>query len=118
MIPIKASVLATLLLSTHLFFILTPYGNHVAYEVHLAGGITGFLICGGAALIHRYRWKDVIPASEIPYAAVELETLAYKLARDDAGGLGEADRKRYTQLKEALRFEDIPSVEEIRAQKS
>lgn len=118
MIPIRASVLATLLLSTHLFFIFTPYGNHVAYEVHLIGGLSGFLLCGAAALIHRYRWKDVIPVSEIPFVAVELETLAYKLARDDAGKLAEEDLKRYAQLKEALRFEDIPSVEEIRAQKS
>lgn len=115
MIPIRASVLATLLLSMHLFYILTPYGNHVAYEVHLGGGVFGFLFCGGAALLHRYRWRDVIPKPEIPYAAVELETLVYRLARSEDGRLPEDQQQRYDLLKQALRFEDIPSVEEIRA---
>jgi membrane associated rhomboid family serine protease len=115
MIPVQASVLAVLLLSTHLFFIVTPYGNHVAYDVHLVGGISGFLICGGAAMIHRYRWRDVIPKPEIPYAAVELETLTYKLAREEGNELGVEEMKRYNLLKQALRFEDIPSVEELRA---
>lgn len=115
MIPMRASVLATLLLSTHLFFILTPYGNHVAYEVHLVGGITGFFICGGSALLHRHRWRYVIPAPEIPYAAVELETFNYRLARNGDAALNPDDRKRYELLKQALRFEDLPSVEELRA---
>ncbi|MGA0368943.1 MAG: rhomboid family intramembrane serine protease [Kiritimatiellia bacterium] len=115
MIPMRASVLATLLLSTHLFFILTPYGNHVAYEVHLGGGLTGFFFCGGAALLHRRRWRDVIPKPEIPYAAVELESLVYRIARSEAPGLPEAEQQRYELLRQALRFEDIPSVEEIRA---
>lgn len=115
MIPMRASVLAMLLLSTHLFFIVTPYGNNVAYDVHLVGGVSGFLICGGAAMIHRYRWRDVIPKPEIPYAAVELETLTYKLARDEAPELAAVEMKRYELLKQALRFEDIPSVEELRA---
>lgn len=114
MIPMRASVLATLLLSTHLFFILTPYGSRVAYEVHLIGGICGFLFCGGAALWHRYQWRDVIPRPEVPYAAVELETFNYRLARHGAGCLSEGERKRYDVLKQALKFEDLPSVEEIR----
>ncbi|MDF3130018.1 rhomboid family intramembrane serine protease [Kiritimatiellaeota bacterium B1221] len=118
MIPMRASVLATLLLSTHLFFILTPYGNHVAYDVHLAGGLTGFLFCGGAALLHRYQWRDVIPKPEIPYAAVELETLAYRIAQKEGDEVDAEELKRYETLKKALRFEDVPSVEEIRAQRA
>lgn len=115
MIPMRASVLATLLLSTHIFFVLTPYGNHVAYEVHLLGGISGFLFCGGAALYHRYKWRNVIPSPEIPYAAVELETFNYRLAHNGNDSLNESDRARYEVLRQALRYEDLPSVEEIRA---
>lgn len=115
MIPVRASVLAILLLSIHLFFIMTPYGNHVAYEVHLGGGLAGFFLCGGAALFHRYRWRNVIPKPEIPYAAVELETLAYRIARSEEA-LGEEERMRYELLRKALRYEDVPSVQEIRAQ--
>ncbi|WFB34393.1 rhomboid family intramembrane serine protease [Kiritimatiellota bacterium B12222] len=116
MIPVRASVLATLLLSTHLFFILTPYGNNVAYEVHLVGGVTGFIFCATAAFLHRQQWKDVIPEPEIPYASVELETLTYRLAHLHGEALPEEDQKRYDLLKQALRFEDIPSLQELQAQ--
>lgn len=113
MIPLKAYVLAVLLLTTHLFFILTPYGSNVAYDVHLAGGLAGFFMAGGAALLHRKRYQDVIPRPEIPYAKVELETLAYRLA--GPGDTDESDRIRYRQLREILKFDDIPSVEELKA---
>jgi len=115
MIPMRAAVLAVLMLSTHLFFILTPYGTRVAYDVHLFGGLTGFLFCGGLALRHRLRWRDVINPAEIPFACVEFETLAYRLAMSPQRELSEMELKRYQFLREALRFEDVPSVEEIKA---
>lgn len=116
MIPMRASVLAVLLLTSHLFFILTPFGSNVAYDVHLAGGLAGFFMAGGAALLHRRRYQEVIPRPEIPYARVELETLAYRLAEEPQ--VEPADQERYHQLKEILRFEDIPSVEELKASRT
>lgn len=113
MIPIKAYVLAVLLLTSHLFFILTPYGSNVAYDVHLGGGLAGFLMAGGAAVLHRRKYRDLIPTPELPYAKVEMETLAYRIADDVA--LEDTDRSRYALLREILRFEDIPTVEELRA---
>jgi membrane associated rhomboid family serine protease len=113
MIPVKAYVLAVLLLTSHLFFILTPYGSNVAYDVHLGGGLAGFLMAGLAALRHHRRYEHLIPAPERPYATVELETLAYRMA--DGDEVSEADEHRYRQLREILRYEDIPSVEELRA---
>lgn len=113
MIPIKASVLAVLLLTSHLFFIFTPYGSNVAYDVHLGGGLAGFFLAGGAALLHRRRYQNFISTPELPNARVELETLAYRLA--ESGEVTETDQSRYAQLREILRFEDIPSVEELKA---
>lgn len=115
MIPMRASVLAVILLSTHLFFIVTPYGSNVAYDIHLIGGLTGFLIAGGTALLHRFRWRDVIPRPEIPYVCVELETLAYRIAEKGQREVSTEDHQRYEFLKNVLRYEDVPSVEEIRA---
>lgn len=112
MIPLKAYVLAVLLFTMHLFFIVTPYGTNVAYDVHLGGGVAGFLMAGVAAALHRRRFRHLIPWSERPYALVELETLAYRLAEE---GEREEEWERYRQLREVLRYEDIPSVEEIRA---
>jgi membrane associated rhomboid family serine protease len=116
MIPMRASVLAVVLLSTHLFFIVTPYGSNVAYDVHLIGGLTGFLIAGGTALRHRLRWRDVFARPEIPYVCVEMETLAYRIAKEGPQGVSSEEKKRYDFLKNVLRYEDVPSVEEIRAQ--
>jgi membrane associated rhomboid family serine protease len=113
MIPLKAYVLAVLLFTTHLFFIVTPYGTNVAYDVHLGGGVAGFLMAAVAAGLHRRRFRHLIPGSERPYALVELETLAYRLAEENAGN--EEEWSRYRQLREILRYEDIPSVEEVRA---
>jgi membrane associated rhomboid family serine protease len=113
MIPMKASILAVLLLTSHIFFIVTPYGSNVAYDVHLAGGLAGFFMAGGAALLHRKRYQHIIPAPEVPYAKVELETLAYRLAEE--AEVEDADHSRYHRLREILRFEDIPSVEELKA---
>jgi len=115
MIPLKAYVLAVILLTTHLFFILTPFGSNVAYDVHLGGGVAGFLMAGGAALLHRRKYRDLIPTPELPYAKVELETLACRLAETEE--VSESDRSRYQDLRQILRFEDIPSVEELRAMK-
>ncbi|MEX2606196.1 MAG: rhomboid family intramembrane serine protease [Kiritimatiellia bacterium] len=115
MIPMRASVLAVILLSTHLFFIVTPYGSNVAYDVHLTGGLTGFMVSGGTALLHRFRWRDVIPRPEIPYVCVEMETLAYRIAEKGPREVSPEEHQRYEFLKNVLRYEDVPSVEEIRA---
>lgn len=115
MIPMRATVLAVLMLSSHLFFILTPYGGRVAYDVHLLGGLTGYLISGGLALTHRLRWRGAIPAPEVPYACVELESLVHKLARTESQALSGEEWSRYRVLKDALRYEDVPSLAEVRA---
>jgi len=116
MIPVRASVLAVLLVSTHLFFILTPYGGPVAYDVHLFGGFTGFVVAWTLAHLHRREWRDVFPPSERFYACVEMETLAHQLAGCEAPEeAAPEDWNRYRKLKEALRYEDVPSVEELRA---
>ena len=115
MIPMKASVLAVLLLTSHIFFIVTPYGNAVAYDVHLGGGLAGFALTWCAAWWHRRSVRPELPDPEIPYARVELETLTYRLAAIPDSP--ETEWKRYLELRNLLRFEDIPSVDELSARR-
>jgi rhomboid protease GluP len=118
MIPLKATVLAVILLTTHLFFMFTPYGGRVAYDVHVFGGLAGYLMSYTFSFLHRREWRDAFPATEVPYACVELETLAYQLARAPEEDQSPETWSRYHQLRQALRFEDVPSVEELRATRS
>jgi membrane associated rhomboid family serine protease len=115
MIPLRATVLAVLLVTSHLFFMFTPFGGRVAYDVHLFGGVAGYAIAACLVALHRRQWKDAFPPSERAYACVELETLAYELSRVDPGERDPEQWTRYQRLREALRYEDIPSVEELRA---
>lgn len=43
--PMRAWVLGLVLVTVHLFFMFTPYGGRVAYDVHLFGGFAGYLYC-------------------------------------------------------------------------
>ena len=118
MIPIRASVLAVLLVTSHLFFMLTPYGGPVAYDVHLFGGLTGYAVAWTLAARHRREWRDVFPPSERVYAEVELETLAYRLSEIEAPREAAPEAwRRYCRLREALRYDDVPWMEELRALK-
>jgi len=115
MIPLRATVLAVLLVTTHVFFMITPFGGRVAYDVHLFGGMIGYGVAAWLVLRHRRQWKDAFPPSERAYACVELETLAHELAKQDQEGWDPEKSTRYERLREALRYEDIPSVEELKA---
>lgn len=118
MIPLRASVLAVLLVTTHVFFMLTPYGGRVAYDVHLFGGLAGYAVAWTLAARHRREWRDVFPPSERVYARVELESLAHELARVEAPREAAPEAwDRYCRLREALRYEDVPWLEEVRALK-
>jgi hypothetical protein len=111
-------VLAVFLVSTHVFFMLTPFGGNVAYDVHLFGGLTGYLFAWTVARRHRREWRGVFPPSERAYARVELEALAYQLA-DLEVPEAEAPEAwdRYQKLSRALRYDDVASVEELRGRK-
>ncbi len=108
MLPMKATVLAVVLVTSHLFFLLTPYGGNVAYDVHLMGGGCGWAIAAWAAAHHRRVWKDRMPRREVPYAMAELELIAARM-RDGDPPRSEAERSRIEFLLQALRFEDFHS---------
>jgi membrane associated rhomboid family serine protease len=108
MIPARASVLAVLLVSSHVFFMLTPYGGRVAYDVHLFGGLAGYAFAAAAARRHARR-VGAAPAGTDPE---EFEALVLRLAR---GGepLTEQEQQRYDRLRELLRYADVLTLEEI-----
>ncbi len=118
MIPLRATVLAVLLVTTHVFFMLTNYGGSVAYDVHLFGGLMGYAVASCLVMRHRRQWRDAFPPSERAYACVELESLAHELAPQEEEGWDPEKRTRYQRLREALRYEDIPSVEELRVNRA
>jgi len=115
MIPIRATVLAVLLVTSHVFFLVTPFGGAVAYDVHLFGGLAGYAFTGGLALAHRRRWRGTVDEPERPYACVELESLVHRLAAEGSRPLTDEEWRRYRLLRDALRYEDVPSLEELRA---
>ncbi len=114
MIPMRAMVLAVLLLSSHIFFMFTPYGGNVAYDVHLFGGLTGF---GYAALLswrHRRRWRAQWQGFDVLQARREFEHLLMLAAEGGEGALLPAEAERLRELQAALRYEDVPTLSELR----
>jgi membrane associated rhomboid family serine protease len=113
MIPLKASTLAVLMLTVHLFFMFTPYGGRVAYDVHLYGGLAGYLFARSVAQRHmrkiRSQAPDLNPAEDV----AELEGLVIRLAREEEP-LSDSEQQRYDFLREALRYEDVLTVEEAK----
>lgn len=112
MIPLRASTLAVLMMTAHLFFMFTPYGGRVAYDVHVYGGLTGYAF---AAWISRRHWRAVTardPALDADRDLPELESMVLRLARGDEP-LSPEESRRYDLLKEALRYQDVLTVEEL-----
>lgn len=112
MIPLRASTLAVLMLTVHLFFMFTPYGGRVAYDVHLYGGLTGFAFAWWVSRGHLRRFRKRLPDLDPVRDIAELEGLVVRLARGDEP-LSEAELARYALLKEALRYADVLTVEEL-----
>lgn len=114
MIPLRASTLAVLMMTAHVFFMFTPYGGLVAYDVHVYGGLAGF---GYALWVSRRHLRRVRARGGVvdpERDAAELEGLVVRMARDGEM-LSEAERARYVFLREALRYADVLTVEEVQA---
>jgi len=71
MIPLRATVLAVLLVTSHVFFMLTNYGGGVAYDVHLFGGLMGYGVASFLVLQHRRQWRGAFPPPDRPIAHLE-----------------------------------------------
>lgn len=115
MIPLRASTLAVLMLTAHVFFMFTPYGGRVAYDVHLYGGLTGFAFARWVSGRHLHRILARAPELDPARDAAELEGLVVRLARGDEP-LSDSERERYDFLREALRYEDVLTLEEVQGQ--
>ena len=106
MIPIRAVTLAVILTSVHIFFILTPYGTGIAWDVHLFGGLAGYLFTLSLALRHRAHWKAQLatwdPESWIP----EYEQLAQRKFLGEEP-LSATEQARHDLLRDVLRYEDV-----------
>jgi membrane associated rhomboid family serine protease len=107
MIPMRASVLAVIMLTVHLFFMLTPYGGNVAYDVHLMGGLIGYAFALAVASSYRRAWRSQLPARDVPNACVEMEDLLDRAARNASPGLSDSENARLRWLEQALRYEDV-----------
>ncbi len=114
MIPLRAVTLAVLMVSVHLFFMITPYGGQVAYDVHLFGGLAGYGFAMAAATLHRRQWQSHLPNLDRERDAVELEALIVRMVRGDEP-LSEAELERFHTLQKALRYEDVVTVEEAKS---
>ena len=114
MIPMRAAVLAVMLCLSHIFFILTPYGGHVAYDVHLFGGFMGFAYASVLSRAHRSRWKSQWQGIDFKSAVQELEGYNWRIAREGMNTLTPEEQQAQHRLQRALRYEDVPTVEEIR----
>ena len=117
MIPLRASTLAVLMLTAHLFFMFTPYGGMVAYDVHLYGGLTGFGFAWWVSWQHACKVRKQAPDLDPERDVAELETLVVRLARADEP-FSEEERARYDFLREALRYQDVLTLEEVRGQEA
>jgi membrane associated rhomboid family serine protease len=115
MIPLRASTLAVLMLTAHIFFMFTPYGGRVAYDVHLYGGLTGYGFAWWVSRRHLRRIRAQNPDLDPARSVAELEGLVVRQAREREP-LSEEELQRYAFLKEALRFEDVLTLEELEGQ--
>jgi len=111
MIPMRATVLAVLLLTSHLFFILTPYGGQVAYDVHLFGGLAGWAVTLFLATAHRRHWQSRLAEADPSRLTGEYETLLLRAARGE-DPLTPGELERLHTLQQALRYEDVLTPEE------
>ena len=116
MIPIRAVTLAVILTSVHIFFILTPYGVGIAWDVHLFGGLAGYLFILSLALRHRAAWKAKLVAWEPAQWIPEYEDLIRRRILGETP-LSAGEAARLEELREALRYEDVPPPEEIAAER-
>ncbi|GEM_PF-1161155 len=115
MIPVRASVLGMLLFSSHLFFMFTPYGGRVAYDVHLAGGLLGFVLAWSMAFVHQRRCFRAHPDLNMAAAKAEWEAMLYRLNQPEgAASFSEAEWSRYHVLEEWLRYKDVLRLEELK----
>lgn len=112
MIPMRAVVLAVLLVTSHIFFIITPFGGAVAYDVHLFGGLAGYGFTLAVAEAHRRRWRIRLPEWDPPRQIPELEMLLARFVRDPAG-LSREEMDHMRLLEQALRYEDVLTREEM-----
>ncbi len=117
MIPLRASTLAVLMLTAHVFFMFTPYGGRVAYDVHLYGGLTGFAFAWWISRRHLRTVRAGAPDLDPARDTAELEDLVVRLARGDEPLTAE-EAGRYDFLKEALRYQDVLTLEELQHQES
>ncbi|MCC5844902.1 MAG: rhomboid family intramembrane serine protease [Verrucomicrobia bacterium] len=115
MIPLRASTLAVLMLTAHVFFMFTPYGGRVAYDVHLYGGLTGYGFAWWVSRRHMRRVRARSPELDPARDAAELEGLVVRRARGTEP-LSDEELQRYAFLKEALRYEDVLTLEELEGQ--
>lgn len=114
MIPLRASTLAVLMLSTHLFFLFTPFGGQVAYDVHLFGGLSGYAVAKVLAARHRRVWKARVPGLDWQRDVGELELLVLRAVRGD-DPLSDSEWQRLRLLEQALRYEDVLTLAEAGA---
>jgi len=115
MIPMRATVLAVLLLTSHLFFILTPFGGQVAYDVHLFGGLAGYVFTLALATAHRRHWQNRLAEADPSRLTGEYESLLLRAARDTEP-LSPDELDRLQTLQQALRYEDVLTPEEAAAE--
>lgn len=115
MIPFRATVLAVILLTSHIFFILTPFGGAVAYDVHLFGGLAGYALTLGLATAHRRHWSRKLEAFDPMSSGTEYEALLLRASRD-GDPLSPEEHERLITLQQALRFEDVLTPDEAAAE--
>lgn len=99
MVPFRAWVFAVNLALVHVFFMLTPYGGNVAYDVHLAGGLSGFLLAKIWAMRQRSFFQKNTGLHSAEQAWAELAEL---VQHPETPGADE----RVRALLDGLRYED------------
>ncbi len=96
--PMRAWVLAVVLATIHVFFMFTPYGGPVAYDVHLFGGLVGYFYALVLVRGMKQRGREMRRQVHNVFADPAVEALVMKVLREGREGLSSEEREQLDRL--------------------